>query len=76
MLKISMKDARQRFRELLDRVEQGEEIIVLRRGRPVARFVPLEEKGRRLPALDGFRQTIGTTGTSSALLVRKERDSR
>lgn len=76
MLKISMKDARQRFRELLDRVEQGEEIIVLRRGRPVARFIPPEKKGKRLPVLDDFRQSIGTTGTSSAQLVREERDAR
>ena len=76
MLKINMKEARQRFKELLDRAERGEEIIVLRRGEAVAKLVSARERGRRLPALGDFRESIGSTGTPSVDLVREERDER
>lgn len=76
MIEVSVKEARQRFRELLDRVEQGEEIIVLRRGRPTALLCPLQRKAKRLPPLDNFRNAIGRAGTPSATLLRKERDER
>jgi prevent-host-death family protein len=33
-------DAKTHFSELLDRAEQGEEITITRRGKPVARVVP------------------------------------
>ncbi len=37
---LGVFDARTRFSELIDRAERGEEIVVTRRGRPVARIVP------------------------------------
>ncbi len=76
MVRISVKEARQRFRDLLDRVEQGEEVIVLRRGKAVARLVPDRARDRRLPDLGAFRSAIGEQGTSSAELLREERDAR
>jgi prevent-host-death family protein len=33
-------DAKNRLSELLERVERGEEVIIARRGKPVARLVP------------------------------------
>jgi prevent-host-death family protein len=33
-------DAKSRLSELLDRVEKGEEIIITRHGKPIARLVP------------------------------------
>ena len=76
MLRINMKEARQRFKELLDRAQHGEEIIVLRHGEAVAKLVSVGKRGKRLPSLDRFRKSIGTEGTSSVDLVRKERNER
>lgn len=76
MLKISMKEARQRFREMLDRAEHGEEIIVLRRGEAVAKLVSARKRGRQLPTLSDFRKSIGMQGTPSTDLLREERDER
>lgn len=76
MTEINVKEARQRFRELLDRVEQGEEVIVTRHGEAVARLVPIERKAMRLPPLDDFRRSIGRQGTPSPRLIRRERDAR
>jgi prevent-host-death family protein len=39
-------DAKSRLSELLDRVEKGEEIIITRHGKPIARLVP--EGGRNV----------------------------
>lgn len=45
-MKVNVHDAKTRLSELLSRVEGGEEIIIARAGRPVARLVPAREKAR------------------------------
>jgi prevent-host-death family protein len=40
MLEIGAFEAKNTLGSLLDRVEQGEEIVITRHGRPVARLVP------------------------------------
>jgi prevent-host-death family protein len=39
---VSVSDAETRLSELLDRVEEGLEIIITRRGQSVARMVPMQ----------------------------------
>ena len=41
MDEIGSFDAKNRFSELLAKAERGDEIIITRRGRPVAKLVPL-----------------------------------
>lgn len=41
--KVNIYDAKTRFSQLVDRVADGEEIIIARAGRPVARLVPWRE---------------------------------
>jgi prevent-host-death family protein len=40
MLKIGAFEAKNTFGNLLDRVQQGEEIVITRHGQPIARLVP------------------------------------
>lgn len=58
MATVSAFDAKTRFGELLDRVAKGEEVIITRHDKPVARIVP--EGGPRLAdvrrAVAGLRQ--------------------
>jgi prevent-host-death family protein len=42
MAEIGSRDAKNRFSELLAKADQGEKIVITRRGRPVARLGPLE----------------------------------
>ena len=42
--KVGAFEAKTKLSELLDRVERGEEIIITRRGKPVARLVPHEPR--------------------------------
>jgi prevent-host-death family protein len=55
MREIGAFEAKSRLGQLLDQVEHGEEIVITRRGRPVARLTPVEpgfdrEKARRAVA--------------------------
>jgi len=53
MATITALEAKTRFGELLDRVSRGEEIVITRHEKPVARIVP---EGR--PALNQVRQAV------------------
>ena len=37
---VGAYDAKTRLSELLDRVEKGEQIVITRHGKPVARLIP------------------------------------
>jgi prevent-host-death family protein len=44
---FDIHDAKTNLSKIIDRVEHGEEIIISRAGRPVAKVVPLPDKVRR-----------------------------
>jgi prevent-host-death family protein len=50
-------DAKTHFSALLERVENGEEIVIAKHGRPVARLVPFAAADRRLAleAIDAIK---------------------
>ena len=72
-MEINVKDARSRLRSLLDRVEAGDEVIILRRGKEVARLVPPEGEGKPLPSLKEFRASIRIIGEPLIDTVIQER---
>lgn len=45
---VNIYDAKTHLSELVDRAEGGEEIIIAKAGRPVARLVPLASAGARV----------------------------
>jgi prevent-host-death family protein len=50
MAMVNVHEAKTHLSKILDRVSAGEEIIIARAGKPVARLVPLEPDGRpRVP---------------------------
>jgi prevent-host-death family protein len=49
MITVTALEAKNRFGKLLDRVARGEEVVVTRHDKPVARMVPAE--GRQLSAI-------------------------
>ena len=42
MTEIGAFEAKNKLSELLDRVESGEEVVITRRGQPVAKLVPVD----------------------------------
>jgi prevent-host-death family protein len=55
---VNVHAAKTQFSKLLDRVAAGEEIIIAKAGRPVARLVPIAPVGKRSLGLDKGRIDI------------------
>lgn len=53
MATVSAFDAKTRFGELLDRVAKGEEVIITRHDKPIARIVP-----EGAPRLEDIRRAV------------------
>ena len=58
MDKVQLFEAKARLSELVDRAEAGQEIVITRRGRAVARLVPARAKGKREVDRDGIMDDI------------------
>lgn len=79
MQEINVKDARRNISRLLDQVNAGEEIVILKRGRPVARLLQVDNRYRkpvRFPNRSAFRSKLPSMKQSSASLIRDIRDER
>jgi prevent-host-death family protein len=73
MQKVTATWARSHLRELLERIESGEVVVVTRRGRPVARMAAIDKRPPKDP-LAAFRATMPPARRPSAELVREMRD--
>jgi prevent-host-death family protein len=57
MITINVHQAKTHLSKLLERVAAGEEVVIARAGRPVARLVPISPKEPRRPGLAKGRLT-------------------
>jgi len=73
MIEVSVKDARSQLSRLLDRIEQGEVVIITRRGKKVAKLVSPKER-QRLPSLKDLRDSIAVKGRPLSQTVIDARD--
>ena len=72
-MEINVKEARSKFSSILNQVEEGDEVIIRRRGKEIARLVPPIGKGKRFPALKKFRGAIRVKGESLSAVVKRGR---
>lgn len=71
--KVSVREAREELSALLDAVSAGEEVVVLRRGKEVARLVPPRPRRKRLPSMEALRRSIALTGKPLSAEVARAR---
>lgn len=79
MQKVNVKEARRDISRLLDEVQAGDEVIIVRRGKPVARLTrvePLPKEGLRFPDRSSFRAALPRAKVTGVDLVRELRDER
>jgi prevent-host-death family protein len=79
MTRVNLADAKAHLSELLNRVEAGETVEILRRGKPVAQLVPVKTAKKpidfdRLQALVAS-QTPPAEPIDSGTFIRNMRDS-
>lgn len=74
---MSLANAKAHLSELLDAVESGQEVIITRHGKPVAKVVPVETAKQPLPLkhLSDLRKRLPAWQTSSAKILRSLRDA-
>jgi prevent-host-death family protein len=53
MARFGMHEAKTKLSQLVERAEAGEDIVIQRRGKPVARLVPIREEPRSLASVRG-----------------------
>jgi prevent-host-death family protein len=66
MVRITATEAKRHFGKLLNRVAQGEEIVITRHTKPVAKLVP-----ERCPNSQGVREAVAGLRALRARLARK-----
>ncbi len=79
MQRVTVRETRQQISRLLDAVAAGEEIVIMRRGKPAARLLPTSEieTGRiHFPDRSTLRAMVPPAKLSAAELIRKMRDER
>ena len=56
--RIGAFEAKTHFSQIIEKAEHGEDFIITRRGKPVAKIIPFEKKQEmtRQEALDSFRE--------------------
>ncbi len=74
---MSLAQAKAHLSELLNAVESGEEVVITRHGRPVARVVPASPLKQPLPMqhLAELRHQVPAWKNSSAESLRELRDA-
>ena len=77
MASVTAFEAKTRFGELLDRVAKGEEVVITRHDKPVARIVPegaprLDEVCRAVAGLGQLQQRILARTRGNARLSNRE----
>ena len=72
-MEINVKEARSKFSSILDQVQEGDEVIIRRRGKEIARLVPPRDEAKRLPDLKKFRATLRVKGESLSIVVKRGR---
>ena len=76
MVTVSLAQAKARLSELLDKVEAGEEVVVTRHGRAVARISPAAKPKKPIDydKLAAFRATMPSLSQPSVELLRAIRN--
>ena len=74
MSAINLAEAKAHLSELVSKAENGEEIIIMRRGEAVAKLVPIAAPKKAFRSRAAFRSTIRKGKTPSVDLIRQLRD--
>ena len=76
MSTVNLATAKAQLSELINKVEAGEEVVITRHGRPVARVIPATPLKQPVPLerLAALRKSLPPRKGSSAIELRKLRD--
>lgn len=74
MSTVTLAEAKTHLSHLLDQVEAGEEVVITRRGQPIARLSAVGKPKHPVKSLAEFRSRMPGWRKSSAELLREMRE--
>ncbi|MGM0586806.1 MAG: type II toxin-antitoxin system Phd/YefM family antitoxin [Bacteroidota bacterium] len=74
MKKVQVNEIREHLATYLTEAERGEEFVVTRHNKPVAKLVPYESQKATLPDLEEFRKGISVEGAPMSEQVVSDRE--
>nr|WP_297402570.1 type II toxin-antitoxin system prevent-host-death family antitoxin [uncultured Marinobacter sp.] len=74
MQTINVRETREKLSHILDAVAAGEDIVILRHGKPAARLTAAFPEKIQFPNRSGLRASLPACQESSAQAVRELRD--
>jgi prevent-host-death family protein len=74
MVTVTLVEAKAHLSELLDKVEAGEQVVITRHGRPVARLSPEREPKKPIRSLAKFRARMPRLDPPLSATLRQVRD--
>jgi prevent-host-death family protein len=76
MIKVNLSQAKAGLSELLDKVEKGEEVVITRHGRDVARVSPVAPAKKPIDwaRIDALRESLPPLDRPSVEIIREMRD--
>jgi prevent-host-death family protein len=75
MKEISIREAREQLARLEDLLAKEQEVTITRRGKPVARLLPVHHR-RAVPSHQALRNAGPHFAVPSETLIREDRDER
>lgn len=76
MIKSNIRETKAKLSSYLSQVEQGEEVMIVRRGKPVAVLKAVKQTAQ-LPSMKAFREKMRLKGLSaSETIIRMREESR
>jgi prevent-host-death family protein len=75
MKNLSVREIRKELAQIDELVSREGEVVVTRRGKPIARLLPLRSK-RQMPSHADLRASMPRLKNGSEKLIRSERDER
>jgi prevent-host-death family protein len=73
MTTVSVAEAKSHLSEFLNRIQAGEEVIITRRGQPIARLSPIQQPRKPVRSLEAFRRQIKPPKTSASKVLAELR---
>lgn len=73
MIEIGVKEFRDQLSLILDKIQNGEEIIIKRRGKKIAKIINYKEMATPLESIKDFREKIHIKGKTLSQTVIYQR---
>ena len=75
MIQITIEEATKNLYKLLEQVARGEQFVLMKEGKQIARILPPQQAKKIFPSLNSFRKSIVLKGSAMSTTILEEREN-